>query len=62
MWFNPMMKWLIASPLHIFVSKNMMLITYTGRKSGVTYTTPVNYLREGNTLYVTSWRERTWWR
>lgn len=24
--------------------------------------TPTNYLRDGNTLWVISWRERTWWR
>jgi deazaflavin-dependent oxidoreductase (nitroreductase family) len=62
MWFNPIMIWLIKSPLHFFVSKNMMLITYTGRKSGKSYTIPVNYLQDGETLYTTSWRERTWWR
>lgn len=62
MWFNPIMKWLITSPLHPFVSNNMLLITYKGRKSGNIYTTPVNYIRDGSTLYVTSWRERTWWR
>jgi hypothetical protein len=62
MWFNPIMKWLIMSPLHFFVSKNMMLITYTGNKSGKTYTTPVNYLRDGNTIYATSRNDRVWWR
>jgi deazaflavin-dependent oxidoreductase (nitroreductase family) len=62
MWFNPIMKWLITSPLHFFVSKNMMLITYTGHKSGKTYTTPVNYLRYGNTVYATSRQNRVWWR
>jgi len=62
MWFNPIMKWLIASPLHFFVSKNMMLITYTGLKTGKTYTTPVNYLQNGAVIYATSWRDRVWWR
>jgi deazaflavin-dependent oxidoreductase (nitroreductase family) len=40
----------------------MMLINFTGRKSGNQYTVPVNYLQDGDTLYTTSWRERTWWR
>ena len=62
MWFNPIIKGLLKSPLHFFVSKNMMLITYTGCKSGQAYTTPVNYIRDGKTLYTTSWKERTWWR
>jgi nitroimidazol reductase NimA-like FMN-containing flavoprotein (pyridoxamine 5'-phosphate oxidase superfamily) len=56
------MIWLIKSPLHFFVSKNMMLITCTGHKSGKNYTVPVNYLLEGNTLYITSFKERTRWR
>lgn len=66
MWFNPITTWIMRSPLHGFVSKNMMLITYTGRKSGKQYTTPVNYLeiaKNGSTfLYTTSYRERVWWR
>lgn len=39
-----------------------MLLTYTGRKSGKAFTTPVEYLRVGETLYVISRRERVWWR
>jgi deazaflavin-dependent oxidoreductase (nitroreductase family) len=62
MWFNPIMIWLLKSPLHFFVSKNMMLITYTGRKSGKPYTVPVNYIQDGDMLYTTSWKDRTWWR
>jgi hypothetical protein len=62
MWFNPMMIWLLKSPLHGFISKNMMLTTVTGRKSGKQISTPTNYLRDGNTLWVISLRERTWWR
>lgn len=62
MWYNSIMKWLLASPVHSLVSKSMMLITYKGRKSGKTYTTPVNYIRDHNKIYVTSLRERVWWR
>jgi len=62
MWYNPMMIWLLKSPLHGFISKGVMLVTVTGRKSGKSISTPTNYLRDGNTLWVISWRERTWWR
>ena len=62
MWFNPMMIWLLKSPLHGMISKGVMLVTVTGRKSGRAISTPTNYLRDGNTLWVISWRERTWWR
>jgi deazaflavin-dependent oxidoreductase (nitroreductase family) len=44
------------------VSKGLMLVTVTGRKSGRPISTPINYLCEGNTLWVISWRERKWWR
>ena len=62
MWFNPIMRGLLRSPLHFFVSKNMMLMTYTGRKSGKSYTTPMNYLEIGDVFYTISSRERVWWR
>jgi deazaflavin-dependent oxidoreductase (nitroreductase family) len=62
MWFNPFMTWLLKSPLHGFISRSTMLITVTGRRSGRSITTPVNYQRRGNTLWVISHRQRTWWR
>jgi hypothetical protein len=62
MWYNSMMVWLLRSPFHGMMDKGMMLVTLTGRRSGKVYTIPVNYLREGNTLWVTSLRSRTWWR
>jgi len=61
-WFNPMMIWLLKSPLHGMISKGVMLVTVTGRKSGRSISTPTNYLRDGNTLWIVSWRERKWWR
>jgi deazaflavin-dependent oxidoreductase (nitroreductase family) len=62
MWYNPMMAWLLRSPLHGLISKSFMLVTYTGRKSGRVYTIPVNYVQNGSVLTVTSYRQRTWWR
>lgn len=62
MWFNPIMRWLLCSPLHFTVSKNTMLMTYTGRKSGKIYTVPMNYLEIEGVFYTISSRERTWWR
>jgi deazaflavin-dependent oxidoreductase (nitroreductase family) len=66
MWYNGIIQWLCRSPFHSFISSSMMLITYTGRKSGKRYTLPVNYLRldsdDGVTFLTTSLRQRTWWR
>lgn len=62
MWYNPLVSWLLRSPLHALIDKNFTLISYTGRKSGRQYTLPVNYWREANALWIISKRERTWWR
>lgn len=62
MWYNSMMQALLRSPIHGVISKNFMLISYTGRKSGKAYTTPVNYVQEDGMILVTSFRDRTWWR
>jgi len=57
---NKTMKFMLRSPLHGIVSKNFLLITFTGRRSGKTYTTPVSYSRDGNCLYV--FTHATWWK
>jgi deazaflavin-dependent oxidoreductase (nitroreductase family) len=62
MWYNKLMIWLLRSPLHGMISRSIMLITYSGRKSGRVYTLPVNYLREDGLFTVISFRDRTWWR
>ena len=59
---NSFISFLLRSPLHRMMSGSTMLITVTGRKSGRPITTPVNYYQEGETLWVISNRERTWWR
>jgi deazaflavin-dependent oxidoreductase (nitroreductase family) len=59
---NGTVKFLLRSPLHGLVSNRVMLITVSGRKSGRLYTTPVNYVRDGDTITVVSRSHRTWWR
>jgi deazaflavin-dependent oxidoreductase (nitroreductase family) len=62
MWYNPIMLWLLRSPLHGMLSGSTMVVTYTGRKSGKLFSTPVNYVRDGDVLWTISYRRRTWWR
>lgn len=62
MWFDPLVSWLLHSPFHALVSRNVIFITLTGLKSGKTVSTPTNYLRQGDRLWVVSWRDRNWWR
>ena len=44
---NPIVTWVLRSPLHRVLSRSTMLVTYQGRKSGRQITLPVNYVREG---------------
>jgi hypothetical protein len=49
---NPLMKALLLSPFHGGMSGRLMVITFTGRKSGKKYSTPVGYVRDGSEIYV----------
>ena len=57
---NSAMKFVLRSPVHGMVSKSILLITFTGRKSGKTYTTPVSYSQSGN--QVTIFTHADWWK
>jgi hypothetical protein len=59
MWYNSIMAFILRSPLHGLLSGSTMLITYTGRKSGKSITLPTNWVRDENTVFVTSLRART---
>lgn len=59
---NPLMKRLLRSPLHSIASDAFLLLTFTGRRSGQEYTTPVGYEQVDGTIYVTSQTDRNWWR
>jgi deazaflavin-dependent oxidoreductase (nitroreductase family) len=60
--YNPIVILLLHSPLHSLVDKSTILITFTGRKSGKTYTIPVSFVRDGDTLMMISQREHSWWK
>ena len=60
--YNPIVSWLLRSSLHGLMSGSTMLITFSGHKSGKTYTTPVNYVWDERTLVVVSPTTRLWWR
>lgn len=57
---NRSMKMILRSPVHGIVSKTVLLITFTGRKSGKTYTTPVSYSQDGGR--VTIFTHASWWK
>jgi deazaflavin-dependent oxidoreductase (nitroreductase family) len=57
---NGIMKFILRSPLHGMVSDTIMIITFTGRKSGKTYSTPVTYIQQGST--ITCFTRAPWWK
>ena len=61
---NPLVGWLIRSPLHWLASRRIALITYTGRRSGRRFTIPVGYEIAGLqvTITVGSPERKVWWR
>ena len=60
--YNPIVIWLLRSPLHSLIDKSTILVTIKGRKSGKKYTFPVSYISDGDTLLMISQREHTWWK
>jgi hypothetical protein len=59
---NPVMRFLLRSPAHGLLSDSLMLITFTGRKSGKQFTTPVRYMQTGDTVRCFTAAENQWWR
>jgi F420H(2)-dependent quinone reductase len=58
--WNPAMRALLGSPVHWPLSRWFAVLSWTGRKSGRRYATPVSYVREGRTAYLTTGDR--WWR
>jgi hypothetical protein len=61
---NPLVRWLMRSPLHRLASRRVALISYTGRRSGRRFTIPVGYEMAGLkvTITVASPERKVWWR
>jgi deazaflavin-dependent oxidoreductase (nitroreductase family) len=61
---NGPVAWVLRSRLHPLLSFGLMLLTWTGRRSGRRYTIPVGYQRLGNSIRVLVSRphRKQWWR
>ena len=57
---NVVVKAILRSPLHGLMSKNRMLLTFRGHKSGKLYTTPLSYLHEGESIMC--FTDSSWWK
>jgi deazaflavin-dependent oxidoreductase (nitroreductase family) len=50
---------ILTSPLHRLMSGRYLLLTFKGRKSGRSYTTPVAYVQRGDAVILTT--DSPWW-
>lgn len=50
---------ILSSPLHGLLSSKRLVLTFTGRRSGKRYATPVNYLQRGREVLITT--DSRWW-
>lgn len=60
--YNPIMRFVLRSPLHGIISSSILILSFTGRKSGRTYDVPLEYARDGNTLVAITQMSRVWWK
>ena len=61
---NPIVRWILSSRLHGLMSKNVLLITFRGRKSGKHFTTPVQYIQTGQEIWIIVGypEKKRWWK
>jgi deazaflavin-dependent oxidoreductase (nitroreductase family) len=61
---NPILRLILRSRVHAMLSGQLILITYTGKKTGVKHTLPVQYAKSDNELLVIAGyhQHKRWWR
>jgi deazaflavin-dependent oxidoreductase (nitroreductase family) len=54
----------LRSPVHRILSESLLLLRYTGRRSGREYELPLQYLEDGGKLNIWAGNAatKTWWR
>ena len=64
LWFliNPVVAFLARSPLHFFISHQVLVIQFKGRKSGKQYLVPVSYHEHESSYTCVTLRSNIWWR
>jgi deazaflavin-dependent oxidoreductase (nitroreductase family) len=61
---NPFVRFVLNSPLHPILSGRLLLIRYTGKKSGKKHSLPVQYAKSYDELIVVAGyaQHKKWWR
>jgi deazaflavin-dependent oxidoreductase (nitroreductase family) len=60
-YYNPIIEAILKSPFHSLLSRDTMLLTFRGRKSGKQFTTPINYAQDGKRITIITGRRHHWW-
>ena len=60
---NPAVRWVLRSPAHGLLGDKVMLLAFTGRKSGERYAVPVGYVLEGEDIVCFTGKGwNNWWK
>ena len=61
---NRITRPLLRSPAHGVLSDKLLLLTFTGRKTGRRFSIPMNYTEQGDKILLVpqSPERKTWWR
>ena len=61
---NPLLRFVLSSPLHRPLSRSLLVLSYIGRRSGRRRATPVQYAPFGDDLALVAARasHKSWWR
>lgn len=61
---NRMVGWTLRSPLHRLLDGKSCAVRWVGRRTGRTFTTPVQYARHDRDIVIVAGRAdtKTWWR
>jgi len=60
---NPLVKFILNSPVHGLLSHSFMLVKFTGKKTGKEYITPMSHHVFGDTVIIVlaETKGRVWW-
>jgi deazaflavin-dependent oxidoreductase (nitroreductase family) len=62
-WLNALLRFMLRTPgLQRLVGRSTALLTFTGRKTGKSFTTPITYVADNGRVILTCNQHRQWWR
>ena len=59
---NPIISLLARSPLHFVISHQLLVVSFTGAKSGKQYLVPLSYHIHSSSYTCVTLRSNIWWR